>query len=99
MAEWAKDKRSVWERVVGKHGGNSEAFSWATWDVLDWGLGEGCLAVASVAKARKFGWKRFDDTYDAWVKTFRSFENAGILPTNVPTEKKVTGPRPHPGRR
>ncbi|KAG8166919.1 hypothetical protein KVR01_002608 [Diaporthe batatas] len=52
MVEWAKDKRPAWERVVAKNGGNCEAFDWATWDILDWGLGEGWLAITSVAKAR-----------------------------------------------
>lgn len=99
MVEWAKDKKPVWERVVAKNGGSSEAFDWATWDILDWGLGESWLAITTVAKARKFGWTRFDDTYDTWIETFRSFENAGVLPMSTPIEKKATGFRPHPGGR
>ncbi|KAK2600408.1 hypothetical protein N8I77_009944 [Diaporthe amygdali] len=99
MTEWAKDKKNVWERVVAKHGGNPKAFDWATWDILDWGLGEGWLAITTVSKARKFGWMRFDDTYDTWIETFRSFENAGVLPLTAPAERKTTGLRPHPGGR
>lgn len=99
MVEWAKDKKPVWERVVAKNGGNPEAFDWATWDILDWGLGESWLAMTTVAKARKFGWTRFDDTYDTWIQTFRSFENAGVLPASAPIEKRATGIRPHPGGR
>jgi hypothetical protein len=38
------------------------------------------LTIGSVGKARKFGWKRYDDTYDTYVETFRAFENAGVLP-------------------
>ncbi|KAK7725923.1 hypothetical protein SLS63_007915 [Diaporthe eres] len=99
MVEWAKDKKPVWERVVAKNGGNPEAFDWATWDILDWGLGESWLAMTTVAKARKFGWTRFDDTHDTWIQTFRSFENAGVLPASAPIEKRATGIRPHPGGR
>lgn len=34
----------------------------------------------SIAKARKFGWNRYDDTEQTLYQTFRTFENAGILP-------------------
>ncbi|KAK7742400.1 hypothetical protein SLS53_004546 [Cytospora paraplurivora] len=99
MMEWSKDKRAIWERLVAKHGGNPKAFDWGTWDIMDWGLGEGWYAFASVNKARKFGWTRHDDTYDTFVQTFRSFENAGVLPPQQHTYselKKPTGLRPHP---
>lgn len=99
MTEWCKDKKPVWERVVAKQGGNPQAFDWATWDILDWGLGEAWLAITTVAKARKFGWTRYDDTYETWVETFRSFENAGVLPlqASLALEQKPTALRPHPG--
>ena len=101
MMEWAKDKKPVWERVVANHGGNPSAFDWGTWDILDWGLGEGWLAITTVTKARKYGWTRHDDTYDTWVKTFRSFENAGILPMPLlkhVEEEKALPLRPHPAK-
>lgn len=100
MKDWAKDKKQVWERVVAKHGGNPEAFDWATWDFFDWALGKAWCTVSSVSKARKFGWKRFDDSYDTYVETFHVFENAGVLPNSnnwhglqLP-EKPVTSPNP-----
>lgn len=101
MMEWSKDKRPTWERLVAKHGGNPKAFDWGTWDIMDWGLGEGWYAFTSVNKARKFGWTRHDDTYDTFVQTFRSFENAGVLPPQHHISayselKKATGLRPHP---
>lgn len=80
MRDWAKDKKQVWERVVAKHGGNPEAFDWGTWDFFDWALGKAWCTVSSPSKARKFGWTRFDDTYESYVETFHSFENAGVLP-------------------
>ncbi|KAF5230059.1 hypothetical protein FANTH_13989 [Fusarium anthophilum] len=49
-------------------------------DFFDWAVGKAWLTIGSVGKARKFGWKRYDDTYDTYVETFRAFENAGVLP-------------------
>lgn len=81
MRTWAADKRPVWDRVVAKHGGNPDAFDWGTWDFVDWGLGKAWSTISSVRKARKFGWTRSDDSFEAYVETFRAFENAGILPS------------------
>lgn len=80
MIQWAKDNEEVWQSVVAKHGGHPEAFKWGTWDFFDWMIGKAWCTIGSVSKARKFGWMRYDDTYDTWIETFRSFENAGILP-------------------
>ncbi|KAL6411957.1 hypothetical protein AUP68_04337 [Ilyonectria robusta] len=80
MSDWAKDNKEAWDSVVRKHGGHPDAFHWGTWDFFDWAVGKAWFTIGSVSKARKFGWTRYDDTYDCWVKTFRSFENAGILP-------------------
>ncbi|KAI9923925.1 hypothetical protein ASPWEDRAFT_436420 [Aspergillus wentii DTO 134E9] len=80
MMEWAKDKRPVWERVVQKYGGNVEAFDWGTWGFFNWAMGKSWPTISSVNKARTYGWGRVDNTYDTWIDTFRSFENAGILP-------------------
>lgn len=80
MGDWAKDKKDVWSKVVAKYGGNPDAFDWGTWAFFDWAVGKAWPTVGTVAKARKFGWTRFDDSYDCYIDTFRSFENAGILP-------------------
>lgn len=83
MSDWAKNNKKVWEEVVRKHGGNPEAFEWGTWDFFDWAVGKAWFTIGSVSKARKFGWTRYDDSYDCWVNTFRSFENAGVLPPST----------------
>ena len=80
MAKWAEGKRPVWEKIVQKYGGKVEAFDWGTWNFFNWAMGKSWLTIGSVAKARKMGWSRIDNTYDCWIDTFRSFENAGILP-------------------
>ncbi|KAJ4191687.1 hypothetical protein NW759_016670 [Fusarium solani] len=99
MTEWAKDKKPVWQRVVCKHGGNPDAFDWGTWDFFDWITGKTWPTIGSVSKARKFGWQRYDDTVDTYLETFRSFENAGILPpskTSSNLSHKHQPLRPHP---
>ncbi|RAK96851.1 SDR family oxidoreductase [Aspergillus ibericus CBS 121593] len=83
MVEWAKDKREVWERVVQKYGGKVEAFDWGTWGFFNWATGKSWLTISSINKARKYGWHRNDNTCDTWIETYRSFENAGVLPSHT----------------
>lgn len=80
MTEWAKAHEGIWGSVVAAHGGHPDAFQWGTWDFFDWAVGKAWYTIGSISKARKFGWMRYDDSYDTWIETFRSFENAGILP-------------------
>lgn len=80
LIEWAKDKRPVWEAIVKKYGGKAEAFDWGTWGFFMWATGKSWLTIGSTEKARKLGWSRLDSTHDGWIETFRSLENAGILP-------------------
>ncbi|RDH30338.1 hypothetical protein BDQ94DRAFT_161388 [Aspergillus welwitschiae] len=83
MVEWAKDKRAVWGTVVQKHGGKVEAFDWGTWGFFNWATGKSWLTISSINKARKYGWQRHDNTFDTWIETYRSFENAGVLPSHT----------------
>lgn len=101
MGNWAKENEEVWRKVVAKYGGDVAAFSYGTWDFVDWALGKAWSTVGSVSKARKFGWTRYDDTYDTYVETFRAFENVGILPSsdtwNGPkTPERTTELAPNP---
>ncbi|KAJ5679258.1 NAD-dependent epimerase/dehydratase [Penicillium macrosclerotiorum] len=81
MKEWATGKRLIWEQIVSKYGGKTEAFDWATWGFFNWATGRSWITVSSVHKARKFGWTRSDRTLDTWIETYRSFENSGVLPS------------------
>lgn len=83
MVEWAKDKRPVWEKICAKYGGKPEAFDWGTWQFFEWSLGKSWTTVASNAKARRFGWKRIDNTYDAWIDTFKTLASAGVIPSQT----------------
>lgn len=80
MTDWARSNKEVWQQVAAKYGGHKDVFDWGTWDFCDWTLGKAWYTIGSVSKARKYGWTRYDDSLEAWIKTFRSFENAGILP-------------------
>ncbi|KAJ5765253.1 hypothetical protein N7520_004812 [Penicillium odoratum] len=87
MIEWAKDKRPIWEQVVRKYGGKAEIFDWGTWGFFNWATGKSWLTISSINKARKFGWQRNDSTLDTWIETYRSFENAGVLPSRMALTK------------
>ena len=80
MADWASDKREIWEKVCEKYGGSKDAFDCGTWGFFDWSIGKAWPTISSISKARKFGWNRYDDTFETWCETFRMFANAGILP-------------------
>jgi hypothetical protein len=80
LVDWAKDKREAWARIVDKNGGKQEVFDWAAWGHLNWGMGRAWSTLLSVNKARKFGWRRYDDTIETWFNTYKVLENAGILP-------------------
>lgn len=80
LSEWAKDKHDVWRSICLKYGGEPSAWDWGSWFYFDWATSRGWLTVSSVEKARRFGWTRYDDSYEAWIATYKAFENMGILP-------------------
>lgn len=91
MADWASDKREVWEMVCEKYGGSKDAFDCGTWGFFDWSIGKAWPTISSISKARKFGWNRYDDTFETWCETFRTFANAGILPTQQAVTASTNG--------
>lgn len=83
LAEWAKDKKPVWETIVARHGGDPEAFHLDAFELMNWYITpsqQKAPFVSTVTKARQFGWDRSDDTYQGWLNTMRAYENAGVLP-------------------
>ena len=80
MGQWAQGKKEVWNKVCDKYGGNKDAFDWGTWAFFDWSLGKAWPTIGTASKARKFGWQRYDDTFETWIETSKSFENGGVLP-------------------
>ena len=82
MEDWAADKKEVWHRICDKYGGNKEAFDWGTCFFFDWSVGRARPTLSSMTKARKYRRHRHDDSFEAWIETLKSFENAGMLPKN-----------------
>ncbi|KAJ5489905.1 hypothetical protein N7453_010730 [Penicillium expansum] len=85
MLEWAKDKRPVWESIVAKNGGDPDAFQLDSFALMNWYItptGMKSPLISTVSKARKLGWTRYDDTYSTWLKTFESYQTAGVLPAS-----------------
>lgn len=83
LAEWAQDKKPVWERIVAKYGGDPEAFQLDAFQLMNWYITPAPNMkpfISTVVKARQFGWNHSDDTYQSWLNTMRAYENAGVLP-------------------
>lgn len=83
LEEWAKDKKSTWEKIVSKGGGEINAFQLDAFALMNWYITPSLRKapfIGTGSKAREFGWSRNDDTYRAWLGTMRSYENAGVLP-------------------
>lgn len=38
-------------------------------------------------KARKFDWHRSDNSFEAWLETYQTFENVGTLPPRAALAK------------
>ncbi|CAI7672723.1 unnamed protein product [Penicillium bialowiezense] len=84
LVEWARDKEEVWKQIVAKYGGRVDCFQLDGFAMLNWGFNPSITIktpfMSTVSKARKFGWNRIDDSYEAYDRSFRSYENTGILP-------------------
>ncbi|CAG8228947.1 unnamed protein product [Penicillium salamii] len=84
LLEWVRGKEEVWKSIVEKYGGRADSFQTGGFAMLNWGFNPTIDIktpfMSTVAKARKFGWTRLDDSYDAYYRSFQSYENAGILP-------------------
>ncbi|CAG7966865.1 unnamed protein product [Penicillium olsonii] len=84
LVEWSRGKEKVWDAIVAKYGGRADCFQTEGFAMLNWGFNPSINIrspfMSTVAKARKFGWNRIDDSYEAYDRSFQSYENTGILP-------------------
>jgi nucleoside-diphosphate-sugar epimerase len=82
FAEWAKDKRPVWDRICDKAGVPQAKSTWdaGTWAYQDWVFQRTWSATLSINKARKFGWTGHMDSYEAFVKTFEKMKALKQIP-------------------
>lgn len=60
LVKWSQEKevKEAWDRLAEREGLQKDAFEKATWGFLDFILGRNFDVVASMTKAKKFGWVR-----------------------------------------
>lgn len=82
LAEWAKDKREVWDRICDRAGKPEAKATWdaGTWAYQDWVFQRTWSATLSINKARRFGWTGHIDSYKSFTDAFQSFEGIGLIP-------------------
>ncbi|KAJ6034313.1 hypothetical protein N7499_001521 [Penicillium canescens] len=80
--KWAqrKDVNEAWNKLKGKYNLDQAAWDKATWGFLTFVLGREWGCVASMSKARKLGWSGYEDTWEAFDRTFDVLEKEGIIP-------------------
>lgn len=82
LAEWAKDKRPIWDRICERRGCPQAKASWdaATWAFQDWVFQRTWSATLSINKARKFGWNGHIDSFQSFTDAFAKFVELGQIP-------------------
>lgn len=82
LAEWAQDKRPVWDRLCEKANMPEAKATWdaGTWQYQDWVFQRAWSATLSFNKAREFGWTGYRDSYKSIVGAFDSFRKARQIP-------------------
>jgi nucleoside-diphosphate-sugar epimerase len=85
FAEWAKDKRDVWDRICEKAGvpGAKETWNSGTWAFQDWVFERSWAGTLSVNKSRKFGWTGHMDSYESFLDAFKSFQELEQIPKST----------------
>jgi nucleoside-diphosphate-sugar epimerase len=80
--KWARraDVNEAWAGLREKYHLDQQAWDKATWDFLVLAMGRDWSCVASMSKARKFGWTGYMDTWEVLEETFRVLEEGGVLP-------------------
>lgn len=82
LAEWAADKREVWERICDESGCPEAKGTWdkGTWAFQDWVFQRTWSATLSVNKARRMGWNGHIDSYRSLVDAFEKFVELKQMP-------------------
>ncbi|KAI1334093.1 NAD dependent epimerase/dehydratase family protein [Xylariaceae sp. FL0016] len=82
LQKWAKRPEVVkaWETLRDRYDLEQGAWDNATWGFLTFLLGREFDCVASMSKARKMGFTGYADTWDEFQRTFKSLEEAKMLP-------------------
>lgn len=82
LAEWAKDKRHVWNKICDDAGVPDAKASWdaGTWAFQDWVFQRTWSATLSMSKARKFGFTGYIDSFQSFTDAFDEFVQRGQIP-------------------
>ena len=82
FAEWAKDKRPVWDRLCERTGRPEAKGTWdaGTWQYQDWVFQRAWNATVSFNKAREYGFTGHKDSYKSIVEAFDRFKHAKQIP-------------------
>lgn len=82
LAEWAKDKGPVWDRICDKAGLPAAKSTWdaGTWAYQDWVFRRTWSTGLSINKAREYGWTGHIDSYKSFTDAFKSFAQISQIP-------------------
>lgn len=83
LSHWAnEDKQRAWEQLCNEAGCPDAKTSWAwgTWLLADWVFGRTWSSGLSMSKARRFGYRGYIDSYEAFVRTFEKMKAMGQIP-------------------
>jgi nucleoside-diphosphate-sugar epimerase len=82
FAQWAEDKREVWDRICERAGTPSAKATWdaGTWSYQDWVFQRTWSATLSINKAREYGWTGHIDSFKSLTDAFEKFEELGQIP-------------------
>jgi nucleoside-diphosphate-sugar epimerase len=80
LADYMKDKKEVWEKIVDKYGGDKKLWEYATFDFADATFGQSWPNEVDMTKAKEFGWDKQEDSVQAFHKTFDRMKELGMIP-------------------
>ncbi|OQO07454.1 hypothetical protein B0A48_07151 [Cryoendolithus antarcticus] len=82
LAEWAQDKRPVWDRLCEQAGVPEAKASWdaGTWQYQDWVFQRAWNSTISFNKAREFGFTGYRDSYKSIVQAWEDMRKAKQIP-------------------
>ncbi|KAJ9654477.1 hypothetical protein H2198_006486 [Neophaeococcomyces mojaviensis] len=84
LKEWAtNEKRKVWDRLCDDMKCPEAKGTWdaGTWQYQDWVFGRTWSATLSMSKARRYGYKGYVDSFEAFVETFEKMKKLKQIPS------------------